>query len=77
MQTLESARRQVDRANQLLMPRDREAVGHAGNEVADRSKLLDPIAAPLPPPPLPILPRTRVANPHPTPDSNGAPGLTP
>src|SRR4051812_45531519 len=45
---LKSVRRQAHRPDDLLVPSDGEAVGHAGNEVRDRPELLDPVAAPLP-----------------------------
>ena len=42
---LESIRGQIDRADQLLVARDSEAVGHCGNEVANGADLLDALAA--------------------------------
>src|SRR4029079_9163618 len=47
----EAVGRQMDRPNQRLVPRDREAIRHSGDEVADRAKRLD--AAPS------VLPRRR------------------
>src|SRR5205814_10535135 len=47
--TLEAARREVHRPDQFLMPSNREAVGHPGDEVADGAQLLNLVSAVLPP----------------------------
>src|SRR5204863_429578 len=47
--TLKAARRQVHPPDQLLVAGDGKAVGHAGDEVADRAQLLPLVTAALPP----------------------------
>src|SRR5207244_10084542 len=44
----ETIRRQIDGADQLLVPGNGVAVGHSGDEIPDRAQLLDTVSAALP-----------------------------